>query len=390
MLRSGNWFRGQGTRVTEFERKYAQFMGAKSCLATASGTTALIVAMHVLGVEAGDEVIVSPYTFSASYNAIFMMKALPVFADTDPATFTIDPAKIEAKVTDRTRAIMPVHILGLPCAMDPILAIAKKHNLVVVEDACQAWLAEYRGRKCGTVGDLGCFSFQNSKHIPAGEGGAILGNDELTVDRCHSFHNCGRAHGAFQPNGSNPVRGANFRMQEFQAVILMSQLKRVEKDTQTREQNAQYLASRLKQIPGIAPYRLNPGATRGGVPPVPVPLSEGGIRQRAARQVPARARRRGHPLLGWLRTCKQRWADRGGARPPRAINACFPRSGSIDTARRAPSLATTDFAARPCGLPRTCSWGHARTWTTSPTRSRRSTRIETSSPDPSSRSGPYG
>lgn len=262
VLRSGNWFRGQGTRVTEFEKRYAALLGAKRCLATASGTTALVTALHVLGVEAGDEVIVSPYTFVASYNVIFMMKALPVFADSDPATFMIDPARIEERITERTRAILPVHILGLPAPMDPILAIAKKRNLVVVEDACQAWLAEYNHQKCGTLGNLGCFSFQNSKHLPAGEGGAVVGNDELTVDRCHSFHNCGRPFGTHQPTGANPVRGTNFRMQEFQAVILMSQMQRLEKDTQTREQNAQYLATRLGKIPGIVPYQLSPGATR--------------------------------------------------------------------------------------------------------------------------------
>ncbi len=262
VLRSGNWYRGQGTRVTEFEKRYAELMGARRCVATASGTTALITALHVLGVEAGDEVIVSPYTFVASYNVIFMVKALPVFADTDPETFTINPAKIEERITERTRAILPVHILGLPAAMEPILAIAKKHNLVVVEDACQAWLAEYQGKKCGTLGDLGCFSFQNSKHLPAGEGGAVVGNDEKIVDRCHAFHNCGRAFGTFQPPAGNSIRGTNFRMQEFQAVILMSQMKRIQKDAQVREQNAQYLSSRLKDIPGILPYQLNPGATR--------------------------------------------------------------------------------------------------------------------------------
>ncbi len=261
VLRSGNWFRGQGTRVSEFEKRYAELIGAKKCVATASGTTALVTALHVLGVEAGDEVIVSPYTFIASYNVIYLVKALPVFVDTDPETFTINPAKIEERITDRTRAILPVHILGLPAAMDPIMAIARKHHLVVVEDACQAWLAEYQGKKCGTIGDLGCFSFQNSKHLPAGEGGAIIGNDELLLDRCHSFHNCGRAFGTFRPAGNNAVRGTNFRMQEFQAVILMSQMQRLAKDTQQREQNAQYLSSRLKQVPGILPYKLNPGTT---------------------------------------------------------------------------------------------------------------------------------
>jgi perosamine synthetase len=262
VLRSGNWYRGQGTRVTEFEKRYAELIGARRCLATASGTTALVTALHVLGVEAGDEVIVSPYTFVATYNVVFMAKALPVFADTDPETFTINPAGIEERITERTRAILPVHILGLPAEMAAIMAIAKKHGLVVVEDACQAWLAEYQDKKCGTIGDLGCFSFQNSKHLPAGEGGAVASNNEGLVDRCHAFHNCGRAFGSFQPPGNNAVRGSNFRMQEFQAVILMSQMKRLKKDTELRQQNAEYLSSRLRNIAGILPYKLTPGATK--------------------------------------------------------------------------------------------------------------------------------
>jgi perosamine synthetase len=262
VLRSGNWFRGQGTRVTEFEKKYAELIGAKRCLATTSGTTALFTALHVLGVEAGDEVIVSPYTFIASYNVIFMAKALPVFADTNPETFTVDPLKIEERITERTRAILPVHILGLPVDMDPVMALAEKYHLAVVEDACQAWLAEYKHKQCGTIGDLGCFSFQNSKNLPAGEGGAVVGNDEELVDRCHAFHNCGRAFGSFQPSGNNAIRGSNFRMQEFQAIILMSQMKRLQNDSRVREQNAQYLSSRLQQIPGIIPYKLNQGVTR--------------------------------------------------------------------------------------------------------------------------------
>src|SRR6184192_2302601 len=119
---------------------YAKLMGAKRCLATASGTTALLVSLHVMDVDAGDEVIVSPYTFIATYNAILINKALPVFADTDPATLTMDPASIESRITERTRAILPVHIYGMPCDMDPLNAIARKHKLAVIEDACQGWL----------------------------------------------------------------------------------------------------------------------------------------------------------------------------------------------------------------------------------------------------------
>ncbi len=256
VLRSGRWFRGAGEHVEEFEQAYARLLGAKRCLATASGTTSLMVAMHVMGVDAGDEVITSPFTFIATYNAILNMKALPVLADTDPATLTMDPASIESRITERTRAIMPVHIYGLPCDMDPINAIARKHKLAVVEDACQAWLAEYKGRKCGVLGDLGCFSFQNSKHLPAGEGGAVTGNSDDLLDRCQAYHNCGRAYGGFK--GSTPyfTRGGNYRMQQFQAVILMQQFEKLVKETEHRGENGDYLSAQLKQIPGIEPVRL--------------------------------------------------------------------------------------------------------------------------------------
>lgn len=253
--RSGRWFRGSDERVAEFERGYAELLGAKKCLATASGTTALIVSLHVADVDAGDEVIVSPYTFIASYNSILAHHALPVFADSDPATLTIDPASIESRITERTRAIMPVHIFGMPCDMDPIVAIAKKHKLAIVEDACQAWLAEYQGRKCGTVGDLGCFSFQESKHIPSGEGGAITGMSEELIDKCNSYHNCGRAVGTNKGNGSF-TRGMNYRMTQAQAVLLTLQFDKLVKETEIRRANADYLGANLGKIPGITPVRL--------------------------------------------------------------------------------------------------------------------------------------
>jgi perosamine synthetase len=262
MLRTGRWWRGNGEHVEEFEKKYAELMGAKQCVAVASGTTALITALATLGVDAGDEVLVSPYTFIATYNAILFHKALPVFVDTDPETFLMNPAKIESRITDRTVAVLPVHIYGLPVDMDSVNKVAKSHKLKVVEDACQAWLAEYKGKRTGTLGDLGCFSFQNSKHLPSGEGGAILGMDGDLLDRCHSYHNCGRAFGNMKPVTGNPYRGGNFRMQQSQALILMSQMKRIEKDNDVRLSNALYLDKKLKEIPGIIPSKPANGATR--------------------------------------------------------------------------------------------------------------------------------
>ncbi|MDY0354803.1 MAG: DegT/DnrJ/EryC1/StrS family aminotransferase [Sedimentisphaerales bacterium] len=262
ILRSGNWFRGQGQTVTEFEGKYAKLLGAKRCTCTVNGTNALLTAMHALDVGVGDEVIVSPYTFIATYNVVLNSAALPVFADTDPETFQINPDKIEERITERTRAIMPVHILGIPADMDPIMDIAKKHKLVVIEDACQAWLAQYRGKCCGTIGDLGCFSFQNSKHLPCGEGGAVVGNDDEIMDRIHSFHNCGRAYGSVKGATGYPIIGTNRRMTEYQAAILLNQMQRLEADTQRRWANGQYLTSQIKDIPGIIPCKLYEGTTR--------------------------------------------------------------------------------------------------------------------------------
>ncbi len=256
VLRSGRWFRGSGGHVADFEAGYARLLGARRCVATASGTTALLVSLQVMDVDAGDEVIVSPYTFIATYNAILINKALPVFADTDPATLTMDPVSIESRITDRTRAILPVHIYGMPCDMDPINALARKHDFAVIEDACQAWLAEYKGLKCGNLGNLACFSFQNSKHIPAGEGGAVTGNDDNLLDRCHAFHNVGQASGNFRGAKQFFTRGSNYRMQQFQAVILMQQFDKLRRETARRQENADYLGTQLAQIPGIQPARL--------------------------------------------------------------------------------------------------------------------------------------
>lgn len=255
VYRSGKWFRGSDRHVDEFETAFANLIGAKKCLATASGTAALDAALRVLGVDAGDEVIVSPYTFIAPYHVILNARALPVFTDTDPETFTMDVAGLSDRITDRTRAIMPVHTFGAPCDMDPINAVAKKHGLGVVEDACQACLAEYDGRKCGTLSDLATFSFQESKHMPAGEGGAVVGMDERLVDKCQSYHNCGRAFGTNRGNGFF-TQGNNYRMMQAPAVILLQGMDERRRDIELRAANADYLGAALDKIPGIRIARL--------------------------------------------------------------------------------------------------------------------------------------
>jgi len=262
VLRSGVWSRAQ--TVTEFERQWADTVGARRCLATTNGTHALIVALAMLGIGAGDEVITTPYTFIATIDAIIQNNAMPVFADVDPETFQIDPARIEEKITPRTKAILPVHILGLPADMERIMAIAQKHDLIVVEDACQAWLAEINRKKVGTFGHAGCFSFQNSKHLPIGEGGAIVSNDDAFMDRAVSYHNFGRPYGSVgqDAHGQYVMVGTKCRMTEYQAAIGLAQLKRLEAQTEKRNRNAEYLRSLLKEIPGILPHRLYDNTTR--------------------------------------------------------------------------------------------------------------------------------
>lgn len=262
VLRSGVWSRAKV--VKEFEEKWAKTVGAKRCLATTNGTHAIITALRVLGIGPGDEVLTTPYTFIATIDAILMNNAMPIFIDVDPETFQIDPAKMEEKITSKTRAILPVHILGLPADMGRIMEIAKKHNLIVVEDACQAWLAEIKGKKVGTIGHAGCFSFQTSKHLPIGEGGAMVSDDEVLMDRAHSFHDFGRPYGSVvgDVTGGYLTVGSKCRMTEYQAAIGLAQLKRLDEQTTRRNENAAYLRSQIKDIPGIIPYRLYDDVTR--------------------------------------------------------------------------------------------------------------------------------
>jgi len=262
VLRSGVWSRADV--VNEFEKEWAKAIGAKRCLTTVNGTNAMICSLVNLDVGGGDEVIVPPYTFIATPQAVLQTGAMPVFVDTDPETFQMDVSKIEEKITPRTRAILPVHIAGLPSDMEGIIKIARKHNLVVVEDACQAWLAEINHKKVGTFGNAGCFSFQNSKNIPMGEGGAIVSDDEELIDRCYSYHNFGKAYGSMiDKHGSGySMFGTKLRLTEYQAAIGLAQLKRLDSQTDARSANAAYLKSQLEQIPGIIPYKLYAHVTR--------------------------------------------------------------------------------------------------------------------------------
>lgn len=253
VLRSGVWSRKDV--VSEAEEKFAALMGAKHCLLTTNGTNALTTALYALGVGGGDEVITSPYTFVATIDAILLNNALPVFVDIDPRTWKIDPDKIEEKITENTVAILPVHITSGISNMDKINALAEKYRLKVVEDACQAHLSEWKHKKAGTLGDLGCLSLQNGKNITCGEGGAIFSEDEQLMDLCYSYHNFGRPRGKYMSRdlGGHPVLGTKCRMAEYQASILITQMNSVEEETKIRSGNAAYLTEKLKDIPGIVP-----------------------------------------------------------------------------------------------------------------------------------------
>ena len=260
VIRSGKWGRMDGTRVETFEQEFARYHEARHAIAVVNGTVSLRIALLGAGLEAGDEVIVPPYTFLATATAVVEANGTPIFVDIEPDTCNIDASKIEAAITPRTRAIIPVHCGGQPADLDAILAIAKRHNLVVIEDAAHAHGAMYKGRKVGALGDCGSFSFQSSKNLTAGEGGIIVSNDAKLAERCRSFHNCGRL-----PEGpwyEHHLIGGNYRLSELQGALLLAQLTRLEQQTVRRDENGSYLSVQLAEIPGIRPQRRGPDVTR--------------------------------------------------------------------------------------------------------------------------------
>lgn len=259
VLKSRRWNRGSA--VERFENEYASLLGAKGCLATANGTSALLTGLNALGVGPGDEVIVPPYTFIATINVVLETGAAPVFVDTDIETFQIDARKIEAAITPRTKAIMPVHLGGGSADMDAILSLASKRRIPVVEDACQSHLAEWKGKRVGSLGTWGAFSFQASKNLNSGEGGALVSSDPEVIERAFTFHNNGRS----RKGGGDftyTTQGLNLRLTEFQAALLLSQMTRLEAQSKQRSDNAAHLTRLLSDIPGIQPAKQYPGCTR--------------------------------------------------------------------------------------------------------------------------------
>ncbi|MDD5688075.1 MAG: DegT/DnrJ/EryC1/StrS family aminotransferase [Elusimicrobia bacterium] len=255
---SGKWWYGEN--VKEFEAKYAKFQDAKYAVACCNGTIGLEMALLACGVGAGDEVIVPPYTFMATASAVLRVNAIPVFADIELDTANINPKEVERKITSKTKAIIPVHFGGMPCDMDTLKNIAKKHNIRIIEDACHSWGTKYKGKGTGALGDCGVFSFQMGKNITSGEGGIFISDNNEIAETARSYHNCGRGEG--KGFYEHYLLGSNFRMTELQAAILLGQLTRLEKQTLIREKNGYFLDKNLKNIPGISLIRRNPDTTR--------------------------------------------------------------------------------------------------------------------------------
>ncbi|MEP7199234.1 MAG: DegT/DnrJ/EryC1/StrS family aminotransferase [Chloroflexota bacterium] len=236
----------QGPRVAELEAQWAAVCGTRHAVATSNGTTALHLALLAHGIGAGDEVITSPFTFIASVNSIIFTGARPVFADVDADTFNLNPSLVEAAVTPHTKAIMPVHLYGLPCDMDALIAIARRHNLVIIEDAAQAIGADIHGQRAGSFG-TGCFSLYATKNVMSGEGGMITTNDDAIAERCRLLRSHGMARRYY-----HDLLGYNFRMTDLHAAVGLAQLGRLDELTAARRANAAYLSAHIESV--ITPH----------------------------------------------------------------------------------------------------------------------------------------
>jgi len=243
-----------GYPVAELQKEWAQYVGVEHCLVTNSGTSALHMAVAAAGVGSGDEAITSAYTFLASASCVLHHNGIPIFVDIDPRTFNIDPEKIEERITEKTKAIIAVHIQGLPADMDEINAIAKKHNLAVIEDACQAHGAEYKGKKVGALGDMAGFSLNRSKNLQALEGGLFVTDNDDYLDRAEMIRQFGEIISRGKPREYNAYEmGWMYRTHEITAALARSQLKRLDQLNALRIKNCEYLSRRLAKIDGVEP-----------------------------------------------------------------------------------------------------------------------------------------
>jgi dTDP-4-amino-4,6-dideoxygalactose transaminase len=249
VVTSGQWGSMHGTEIQQFEKEFAAYQDATYGIAVVNGTVALKLALTAAGVGVGDEVIVPGYTFVATATAALEIGAVPVFADIDPHTYTLDVEHAAACITPRTRAILPVHLGGRPTDMDGVANLASQHDLAIIEDAAQAWGSAWKGTRVGALGDIGGVSFHASKNITAGEGGIMLCNDPTIGALARSLSNNGR-----QPDGlwyAHYVLGGNYRLSEFHGAILRVQLRRYPQHLQQRQANATYLERSLADIEGI-------------------------------------------------------------------------------------------------------------------------------------------
>jgi len=251
VIKSGTLSFLYGEKVKKFEADFASLYGVKYAVATSSGTAALHTAVNFINLNPGDEIITSPITDMGTIIAILYQNAVPIFADVDLNTQTVDPDDVERKITERTRAIIVVHIYGHPCDMDPIMQIAKGKGLAVIEDCAQALLAEYKGKKVGTIGDAGCFSFQQSKHITTGDGGMVITNDDEAFGKKLSL--CGDKGWPRELYRDHLFLAPNYHMTELQAAVGIAQLRKLKKIVDDRRKSAALLTSLIKDIKGIIP-----------------------------------------------------------------------------------------------------------------------------------------
>ncbi len=265
VFRSGEWWRSFDeqdpslSRVARFQNDFAHAHDCRYGICTTNGTVSLEIALRAGGVKPGDEVIVPAYTFIATATAPLMIGAIPIFVDMDPDTYTMDIDRVRAAITEKTRAIIPVHFAGQACDMDAINALAQEHDLFVLEDAAHAHGASYKNRACGSLAHAGSFSFQASKNMTAGEGGIITTNDADYAERCETLVWAGRQHGKAWYN--HEVLASNARMTEFQGALLSAQLTRLKAQTEKRTLNARYLHEHLSQIEGISPVAVSPNTS---------------------------------------------------------------------------------------------------------------------------------
>lgn len=244
-------------KVVQFEDEFKKYMGVDYCVAVTSGTTSLLTCLASLGIGPGDEVIVPGYTFIASISSIIYARAIPVLAEIDES-LTIDPEDIESKITNKTKAIMPVHMLGNPCGMDAVMEIAKKYKLLVIEDVCQAVGGSYKGKKLGTIGDMGAYSLNHMKVISSGDGGAVVTNDYDIYEKAFGFHDQGHKPSRFgEEIGKRNIIGLNFRMNELTGAVALAQIRKMHFILSTLRKKKKKLKNKLSDIAKIKYRKIN-------------------------------------------------------------------------------------------------------------------------------------